>query len=476
MESRIKGNRYALTGLGVLLAVLIGIMLCCVHPSEAIADGPTGWNTSHTKYYVDGAPTVGYKKIGNKYYVFSTSGKLIKKRTTLGSVTYFPKKNGVLRAFKKGSKYYYANGRQMTYADSLDAHALFTAEKVLAQITSPSDSKDTKRLKAFRWVMSKNYVMHHSIDMHSSKTWPAIFAMDHFHDIGGDCRSDAGAFAYLAVACGYSPVYAVCDNVGPGDTGGHAWCRINGYVYDPLFAQSKDFDTFYHSRNAGYQVEGGRQMKVATFSAKHAARNAPKCNPNKELTGKWFKNGSYWSYVTGSGRLACGSVKNKTAYKHFKKGAYYVFDSKGRLITGKQRIVKVHGKTFGVAKTGRALSGWDSKHQHYFKVNGSVVTGFVVIKGELMKFDDAGTYDADLSAKLIAASKKGELFGPLKDLLDEQGMKPKSTVSQPSCNEYKGMTGSDVMYTYSGFTVSTFVTDEDEAAGRPSEEYVMGVA
>ena len=72
-----------------------------------------------------------------------------------------------------------------------------------------------------------------------------LFANDHFERGNGCCVSDACAFAFLAKECGYKNVY-VCDDTG------HAWAEIDGYVYDPLFAESKNFNNNYKATYSVY--------------------------------------------------------------------------------------------------------------------------------------------------------------------------------------------------------------------------------
>ena len=50
--------------------------------------------------------------------------------------------------------------------------------------------------------MAKPYVTRRSFT--NEKGWPAVYANDHFVMGGGNCFSDAAAFAYLAKALGYT--------------------------------------------------------------------------------------------------------------------------------------------------------------------------------------------------------------------------------------------------------------------------------
>lgn len=468
---QIMGRALGLASLTIALAlVVIAVCLAGTCPAQASAKTASGWNSAHTKYYVDGKAVTGVRKIGKKRYVFKQSGKLAKKRFTVGATTFYPDKKGVLRACRQGKRYYYANGKRMTKYDALDARAYFTAEKVLGKITKKSDSKATKRLKAFKWVMYKYYAMHHKLEK-CFKYWAPVYAMDHFKNIGGDCESDAAAFAYLAAAIGYKNVYAVTDSSVPDTDTTHAWCRINGAVYDPLFAQAKSFSTFYNSRHGSYETSGGCKVKIPRFSAKHASKHAKRLdlsNPNKNL---WVKKGNHWRYYKSNGKLAKGSVKNQSSNKRFKKGAYYVFSSKGYLLTGKKtRIVKVSGAKHRVTRKGKASSGWSSSKKYYFMKNGKMASGVILLNSKLTAFSSSGNYKSSLTSKLRAASRKGQPYTALKDLLTSAGAESASSLVQTSCITYNGSTGKDASYSYGTFSVSTFIMDTT------GEEVVMGVS
>ena len=216
----------------------------------------TGWKKTKSgkkRYYIKGK-LVKYKSIKiKKYrYCFNKKGYLVTKRSyKIGKKTYYLSKKGRVRAFKKGKTYYKRNGKKMNESQTLDWKTRMTAEKLAAKITDKSMKKSEKLKVCFDWVMKKYYVQHRRFN--PNVYWPAIYANDHFSNIGGDCHADAGALAYLAVAIGYKNVY-VCNDSNGTRAEGHSWCEIGGKVYDPLFAQAKSYSKYYGCSYSTYKL------------------------------------------------------------------------------------------------------------------------------------------------------------------------------------------------------------------------------
>ena len=122
------------------------------------------------------------------------------------------------------------------------------ARKIMESVTLPSDSKSEKTLKCFKWVIKCRYKIYRNF-MDTYKTdsnWDVLFANDEFDKNQGDCVSDAAAFAFLAVECGWTNVSICCDSK-------HSWCDIGGRLYDPLFAEAKSFEKNYNARYTDYR-------------------------------------------------------------------------------------------------------------------------------------------------------------------------------------------------------------------------------
>ena len=132
--------------------------------------------------------------------------------------------------------------KALSSVEITNEEALDNARKVIAKVTNSHMTKAQKLQACFNWVISKPYVTRRRFS--NFPGWPAVFANDHFVLGGGNCHSDAGAFAYLAKALGYKNVY-VCTDAEGRHGEGHSWTEINGLVYDPLFSEAKNYSKYY---------------------------------------------------------------------------------------------------------------------------------------------------------------------------------------------------------------------------------------
>lgn len=206
-----------------------------------------GWKTfkaGKSYFGSNGARVTGLKKIGKNRYYFNKKGIMQTGTKEADGTTYYLNEKGILQATKKGSKYYRANGKKMDKVQAQDFETLQTAKSIIAKITTSRMSKTEKLKKCFDWVISKPYVTHRGFSNFSG--WPAVYANDHFLRNGGNCFSDAAAFAYLAKGLGYKNVYVCVDSDGSRGLG-HSWAEINGLVYDPLFAEAKNYNSNYRA-------------------------------------------------------------------------------------------------------------------------------------------------------------------------------------------------------------------------------------
>jgi hypothetical protein len=240
--------------------------------SDTAAAAITGWKTVGSKkyYYVNDQKVTGLYKVGSHYYFFNKSGVMQKGKVKSGKTTYYLLSNGVLDVKKVGkSAYYNKNNQRIDYWDGYEYETILTAKKIVAKITKKSDSKATKRLKAFKWVQAKTYQIKR--DFHFQKGWMALYANDHFKpNYKGDCHADGCAFAYLAYVIGYKNVRVVCDSKKGGNSN-HCFTEINGRVYDPLFATSYGLKNNY---NVSYKTY--RDGKAVSFKVPYATMKAVK--------------------------------------------------------------------------------------------------------------------------------------------------------------------------------------------------------
>lgn len=222
-----------------------------------------GWETikgGKKRYYKDGKRLTGFQKIGKNYFYFNANGTMLKNKTVkrgTKNFTYFIDKKGHVIGKKKGSTYYNANGKKMSQAQIADLRS----KQIVAEITNSRMSKSQKLRTCFNWVMKKYYYTWRRFDQ-GGKNWPAVNANDHFLRGRGDCIADASAFAYLAKAIGYKKVY-VCADAKQSDNNAHAWAEINGYVYDPLFAEAKSYSRYYGVPRRSYELSAVLRYRLS---------------------------------------------------------------------------------------------------------------------------------------------------------------------------------------------------------------------
>lgn len=187
-------------------------------------------------YYFDkkGKMATGWIKIGSDYYFFNRSNGVQSKGTK--------KRKAVVDKIKIRK-----DGKAVKTKYNVEKiKVMMKARKVMLANTKYTDSKATKRLKMFRWVMKGNYRQFRTLKSTGHrKGWELLFANDMFDKNRlGCCVSNASAFAFLAKECGYKDV-RICDDTG------HAFVMINGKYFDTLFAEVNGFHNYYnapHSR------------------------------------------------------------------------------------------------------------------------------------------------------------------------------------------------------------------------------------
>ena len=210
------------------------------------------------------------KKKGYTYFKLKTSSgstKLAKKTfvNVKGSVYYFDKKGRMCTSWHKiGSDYYFfnrssgkmASGKKVekvkltTYGTAKKSSinlkrvdVYISAREMMEGCTKATDSKAAKLKKCFKALFPYPYKQYRKLKyIYKTANWELTFANDIFKHHAGCCVSLAAAFAYLARECGYMDVYIGHDT-------GHAWTMVNGYVYDPLFAEARGWSANYHAKS-----------------------------------------------------------------------------------------------------------------------------------------------------------------------------------------------------------------------------------
>ena len=244
---RASGERYEETGLRTL--TVNGVKSKYFFTAGHYA-AVSCWKTvGSAKYYFgsNGKAVTGLKKIGTTWYYFKASGVMATGDVTVNNVTYYLNKKDQVEAYKKGSTYYKPSGTKMTSMERDDYVTLRRARAVVRKITTSSMTKSQKLKKCFDWVMAFPYKRHRYFPT-TNLAWASLYANDHFVRKSGDCHADAAALAYLARALGYTDVY-VCLDAKLSNPGHHAWTKINGLNYDPLFAQAKNYSKYYGNKS-----------------------------------------------------------------------------------------------------------------------------------------------------------------------------------------------------------------------------------
>ena len=194
-------------------------------------------------YHVNskGEVSLGWNKIKGHYYFFDRkSGKMA-----------YNKKADRIKITKTGIA-------KETNQNIEIIKVYLEAQKVVQKTSKPTNSKPEKLYKCYLWIAKfpyKRYRTMKSAKKNYPNNWDIVFANDIFKNHNGCCASEACAFAYLAKACGYENV-TICSDTG------HAWVDIGGKLYDPLFAESRDFNANYNANYTDYRKNPAYTKKL----------------------------------------------------------------------------------------------------------------------------------------------------------------------------------------------------------------------
>ena len=140
--------------------------------------------------------------------------------------------------------------------DKNKIEAMMKAHKVLVENTLPTDSMEEKRRKVFDWVLSFPYHRYrHLKDVYEEEGIEIVMANDIFDEGAGDCVSESAALALLFHEIGYTNVYWVHDT-------GHSWVRSDDKLFDPLFAESRDFEANYDAEFTDYRATMAHSLLI----------------------------------------------------------------------------------------------------------------------------------------------------------------------------------------------------------------------
>ncbi len=228
---------------------------------KTLKDGKYKINGKYYYFDKEGVQRTGWQKIGDDYYYFrigkKTKGYMLKS-TTVNGIT-----------LKKGGK------AKMTSYAKKKLPILYAANQKMRSLTKCADTKSERLKKCWddmianlkgdvssseRWLRLSNLS---PSGFWYSKDWDIVYAKRIFTDgyTSADCYTCGVVFAYLANACGYT-AKAV-------SSGGHGWCEIGDYVYDPDWALVDGSSSYYHrslsttsSRGPAYKGNGRYKITI----------------------------------------------------------------------------------------------------------------------------------------------------------------------------------------------------------------------
>ncbi len=209
---------------------------------EIRGDGMVSKNGSIYYYDKNGVMQTGWQEIDGGYYCFDRiTGKLVTS-TTVNKV-------------KVDS-----TGKAYGLTDYLKSRieTMMRAHKIMLEITSPTDTMEQKRYKCFVWEYSQHHYRRWRLIANLYKVtdeWDVDFANDIFIRNIGDCVADSCAAAYLFVEIGYTDIY-VCHDTS------HAWFTVNGRLFDPLFAEAKNFALNYDADFTDYRRNPVGRLRI----------------------------------------------------------------------------------------------------------------------------------------------------------------------------------------------------------------------
>lgn len=409
------------------------------------------------KYLFDkkGKQQTGWHKIGKYYYYFTpktkAKGAMVTKKVVNG-----------IRLDAKGRA-------QLNDTARAELNVLVRATAFVEKYTKATWT-EKKKLRVCYNVLRDRYPERSLRGFSARAGWHRTFALDILQKGAGDCNSYGAAFAYIANAIG-------CKNCKVIASGGHGWAEVNGKVYDPEWAKHCKVDLFAFSYSnsgrwgtPGYSRARKYVVTIAPRTKAFGGKSSPSAGKSfggkvglvtnkgkryfimagKAVTNSWETwNGSQY-YFKKDGVAATGPTKIK--------GTWYVFDAKGRLLTGKKTcVVTVAGLKYRVTKDGKAKSGWDANKTHRYAENGKMYTGIVVIGEKFFAFGANGTYNSRKTQQLQSCAVMDADAAPLLALLGT----PLKTSYEASCrvmtdNQGNQMSGLDGRLVYDGFTVYTF--------------------
>lgn len=402
------------------------------------------------------------KQKGSSYVYLTSKGKPAKKGYHIkgGKLYHVESKKGVLTC---GKRFEGITFTKQGYAKDNTASRLKIATmRRVAKLTNSSMTRKQKLRRCFSYAISRPFVNSTEPRDIGTPGWVQRCALRALTTGRTECIGFACSFAMMAYELGYQPTVYAQAYV-------HGWVRLEGHgAYDNMHggifggSPQHEFRNFKHWRVVNWSTLSPRG------TSKSKQRSLPKINGLKKENGKYYyyvggerlksewvtiKNKKYYFSKNGTA-FTSSSHKLKVSNNSAKK-AWFVFDKKGRLLTGrKTRLVKVGKTTYLVKANGRAKSG-TYKGGKYLK-NGEALTGIRLTGKKLTAYKANGQVNSKLTKKLRKATKVDKDATKLLELLGKPAKKTKSV----SCYPRVEVAGHDWNYTYDHIKVETFHADD----------------
>ena len=223
-----------------------------------------GWETSggNKYYYYNNKKTTGFVDIGGNGYFFDGSGVMQTGWQEIDGGYYcFDRTNGKLyKSTQINGISVDKNGKAYSLTDygKKKIKTMMLAHKIMLEQTSPADSMADKRYKVFVWEYSQHPYHRWRLLENIYRTtdeWDVDFANDIFQRGSGCCVSDACAAAYLFLEIGYTDIW-VCHDTS------HSWFTVAGKLFDPLFAEAKNFSNNYNADYTDYRINPVGKIRI----------------------------------------------------------------------------------------------------------------------------------------------------------------------------------------------------------------------
>ena len=212
-----------------------------------------GWEEQDgNKYYYNGEMSTGLTEVEGDKYFFSEEGIMQTGWQEIDGGYYcFDRLDGKLAVDTQVDG---INVDENGKAEESDYNeykitTMMTAHEIMLEQTLPTDTMEEKRLKLFNWEMYEHGYHRWRLlsDIYdTSPDWEITFANDIFIRGSGCCVADSSACAFLFREIGYENIYICHDS-------SHCWFTVEGKLFDPLFAEAKDFDANYNAEFTDYR-------------------------------------------------------------------------------------------------------------------------------------------------------------------------------------------------------------------------------